>query len=98
MVKIFQYTTVRLYKLGAEMVKNHSNFEEANRIQGIVANADYTIAQAGTAGAKEMLGRLYGYGGDCRRPLPPIDPIAFQALWKHPHVRALIELERSLAW
>lgn len=79
------------------MVKDPSYFEEANRVQGVVANADYTIAQGGIPGTKWILEKLYGYGGHCRRPLPPVEPTAFQALWEHPHVQALVELERSLA-
>jgi len=95
--KFLQYTTARLYELAAAMVKDPSNFEEANRVQGIVANADYTIAQSGIPGTKGILEKLYGYGGHCRRPLPPVEPTAFQALWEHPHVQALVELEKSLA-
>ena len=79
------------------MVKDPSRFEEANHVQGIVANADYIVAQGGIAGVKGILEKLHGYGGHCRRPLPPIEPAALQALWKHPHMQALIELEKSLA-
>lgn len=79
------------------MVKDHSKFEEANRVQGIVANADYILAQGGIAGTKGILEKLYGYGGHCRRPLPPVEPAALQALWENPHVQALIALEMSLA-
>jgi len=96
MVNFLQYTTVKLYELAAAMVKDPSNFEEANRVQGIVANADYIMAQGGVAGTKGILEKLYGYGGRCRRPLPPMEPTAFQALWEHPHVQALIELEKWL--
>lgn len=88
---------MRLYELAAAMVKDPSKFEEANRVQGIVANADYVIAQGGLVGAKGILEKLYGYGGHCRRPLLPIEPAALQALWEHPHLQALIELEKSLA-
>ena len=79
------------------MVKDPSKFEKANHVQGIVANADYIFAQGGIVGAKGILEELYGYGGHCRRPLPPTEPAAIQVLWEHPHVQALVELERSLA-
>lgn len=97
MVIVLQYAAVRLYELAAAMVKDPSKSEEANRVQGIVANADYIAARAGIAGTKGILEKLHGYGGHCRRPLPPIEPPAFQALWEHPHVQALVELEKSLA-
>ena len=71
--------------------------EEAIHIQGIVANADYVMAQNGIAGAKRVLRKLYGYGGLCRRPLPPMTPTALEDLWENPHLQALIKLERSLA-
>lgn len=97
MVRFLQYASARLYELAAAMVKDPSKFEEANRVQGIVANADYILAQGGVSGTKGILEKLYGYGGQCRRPLPQIEPATLQTLWEHPHVQALIELERSLA-
>ena len=97
MVVSLQYASARLYELAAAMVKDPSKFDEANRVQGIVANADYALAQGGIAGTKGVLEKLYGYGGHCRRPVPPMEPAAFQTLWGHPHVQALVELEKSLA-
>jgi len=79
------------------MIKDPSVFEEANRVQGIVANADYVMAQGGVAGTKGVLERLYGYGGLCRRPLPRVESTALKALWENPHLQALVELEKSLA-
>lgn len=79
------------------MLKNPSDFEEANRVQGLVASADYVNAQGGLTGTKGIMKRLYGYGGDSRRPLPRIEPTVLEALWENPHMQALIELEKSLA-
>lgn len=70
---------------------------EAQRLQGIVARADFTIAKAGIAGTKGLLEKLYGYGGNPRRPLPPIEADALTALWEHPHTKELIALERELS-
>ena len=69
---------------------------EAQRVQGIVARADFTVANSGVAGTKWLVEKLYGYGGVPRRPLPPIDPEAAKALWEHPHVQDIIALEREL--
>ena len=70
---------------------------EAQRLQGIVARGDFTIAKAGIAGTKFLMEKLYGYGGKCRKPLPPIEPEAAAALWAHPHVQELVQLERELS-
>ena len=70
---------------------------EAQRLQGIVADADHTIAKASIAGTKALLERLYGYGGNPRKPLPPIDPQATVTLWEHPHTQALVKLEREFS-
>ena len=86
-----------LFKLATTAVNDPSIFEEAIRIQGIVANADYLMARSGITGAKGVLGKLYGYGGQCRRPLPPIKSTALEDLWGHPHLQALIKLEKSLS-
>ena len=97
MVIFLQHSCANLFKLATALVKDPSLSEEANRVQGIVANADYVVAQGGIAGAKGILGKLYGYGGRCRRPLPPATPAALEALWENPHLQALIRLEKSLA-
>lgn len=69
---------------------------EAQSLQGLVARADYTIAKAGISGTKYLLQKFYGYGGDCRKPLPAIDPAIGDALWEHPHTQAVIAIEREL--
>lgn len=70
---------------------------EANRVQGICANGDFTIAKASIAGTKWLLEKAYGYGGLPRKPLPPIDADVAAALWEHPHVQELVKLERQLS-
>ena len=70
---------------------------EAQRLQGIIARADFTLAKASIAGTKFILGKLHGYGGPPRRPLPPIDATAAKDLWEHPHIQALIELEQGFS-
>ena len=70
---------------------------EAQRLQGIVARGDFTIAKSGVPGTKFLLEKMYGYGGFCRRPLPAVDAEAGAAWWAHPHVQELIQLERELS-
>lgn len=70
---------------------------EAQRLQGIVARGDFTIAKASISGTKFLLEKIYGYGGLPRKPLPPIEPAVAEALWAHPHVQDLVKLERELS-
>ena len=77
------------------MLKDSSVFEEANRVQGIVADADYVIARGGVTGIKGVMDRLHGYGGYNRRPLPRVEPAVLEALWENPHLQALIKLEKD---
>jgi 4-hydroxy-2-oxoglutarate aldolase len=88
---------VRCFELAAASVSDRSVLAEAQRVQGIVARGDFTIAKAGIPGTKALLERLQGYGGLCRRPLPPFAPAALDKLWAHPHVVELVALERELA-
>ena len=88
---------MRLFQITAAATSNPSLLPEAQRLQGIIANADFTIAKAGIAGTKFLLDKLYGYGGLPRKPLPPIDADAAEALWAHPHTVALVALEREVA-
>lgn len=69
---------------------------EAQRVQGIVARADFTIAKASIVGTKYLLQRVYGYGGLARKPLPEMSPDAAQALWNHPDTINIIQLENEL--
>ncbi|KAJ7219350.1 hypothetical protein GGX14DRAFT_389929 [Mycena pura] len=83
----------KLFELSEAATDDLSVLPEAQRLQGIIGRADYTIAKASIAGTKFLLEKLYGYGGTTRKPLPPIAPAAAQALWEHPHTQALVMLE-----
>ncbi|KAF8623551.1 hypothetical protein AX15_006322 [Amanita polypyramis BW_CC] len=86
-----------LYKLSVQGSRDPSVLAEARRLQGIIAQADYTIAQASVAGTKALLDKLHGYGGVPRKPLPALSPGEVQALWDHSHTQALVKLERELS-
>ncbi|KAJ3550998.1 hypothetical protein NMY22_g78 [Coprinellus aureogranulatus] len=90
-------TLTKLYQLSEASKKDRSILPEAQRLQGLVARADYTIAKAGISGTKYLLQKLYGYGGNCRKPLPVIDPEVGNTLWEHPHTQAVVAIERELA-
>ena len=92
-----QYTLAKLWELTVAVHKDASLLPEAQRLQGIVARADYTIAKTGIAGTKYLLEKMYGYGGNPRRPLPPIEAAIAEALWAHPHTQELITIERELS-
>ncbi|KAF8636682.1 hypothetical protein AX17_003488 [Amanita inopinata Kibby_2008] len=86
-----------LFRTAEKAKQGRGALAEAQRLQGIIARADYTIAKASIAGTKALLNRLYGYGGAPRRPLPVMEDSAVQTLWDHPHTQALVELEREIA-
>lgn len=88
---------MKLFELSEAAVKDPSLLPEAQRVQGIVARGDFTIAKASIAGTKFLLEKLYGYGGAPRRPLLPTEPEVAEALWAHPHVQDLVKLERELS-
>jgi L-threo-3-deoxy-hexylosonate aldolase len=91
------HSIAKLYELAESSKTELSILPEAQRVQGIVARADFTIAKASIAGTKYLLEKLYGYGGNPRKPLSPIDVSAGEALWDHPHTQALVQLERELS-
>jgi len=97
LANVAPYAISRVFKLSAAAMKDPSALPEAQRLQGIVARADFTIAKASVAGTKYLLERSLGYGGLPRKPLPPIDTDAGEALWNHPHTQELIRLERELS-
>lgn len=76
-------------------VSDPSQLPEAQRYQGVIARADFTIAKTAIAGTKFLLEKMYGYGGVPRKPLTPTEPKAAEALWSHPDVEALVQLERE---
>ena len=94
---LLQHTIVKLYQISVATLTDPSLLPEAQRIQGIAARGDFTIAKAGIAGTKALLQKLYGYGGVPRKPLPPLEEDAFVALWNHPHTQELVALEKELS-
>ncbi|KAK0617310.1 Dihydrodipicolinate synthetase-like protein [Immersiella caudata] len=78
--------TIELYKQG--------KVAEAQAMQDIVAEGDWTAIQGGVVGTKSGLLSWMGYGGVCRSPLP--SPSSEQARkWKE-GFRELFMLEKSL--
>lgn len=61
-----------------------------------MARADRTIALTGIAGTKDLLMRLYGYGGVPRRPLGPVKGGEGERLWGHEHVVELVKEEKRI--
>lgn len=91
------YTLQALFEISEASLHDPSLLPEAQRLQAIVARADFTIAKASIAGTKALLTKLYGYGGNPRKPLPPIEPEAVEMLWNHPDTKALVATERELS-
>ncbi|KAF9246329.1 hypothetical protein BU15DRAFT_85127 [Melanogaster broomeanus] len=97
LANVAPHAIVKLFELSEASKTDPSLLPEAQRLQGIIARADATIAKASIAGTKFLLEKLYGYGGSPRRPLPPIDPAAAEALWEHSHTRDLVRLEQEVS-
>jgi len=91
------HACARLLELSEASLKDASLLPEAQRLQGIIARGDFTIAKASIAGTKYLLEKLYGQGGLPRKPLPPMEPDAAEALWAHPHTQELVRVERELS-
>lgn len=96
LANIAPLSITRLFQLCEAARKDLSLLPEAQRLQGIIARGDHTIAKTGVAGSKYLIERLYGYGGLPRRPLLPVPPAAAKALWEHRHVQDLVKLEWEL--
>lgn len=67
---------------------------EAQRLQAIVARADWVAIQTGIVGAKSVLATEFGYGGHGRKPLPR--PTAAEAARYAEQWREIVTLEKSL--
>ncbi|KAH8093905.1 dihydrodipicolinate synthetase [Cristinia sonorae] len=91
------HAIAKLYEISEATRTDASLIPEAQRLQGIIARGDFTIAKSSIAGTKALLEKLYGYGGAPRKPLLPTEPEKFEALWAHPHVQDLVKLERELS-
>lgn len=59
---------VKVWNLWAE-----GKAEEAQKLQVLLAKADWALARAVVPGTKATLQAYYGYGGKPRRPLPALD-------------------------
>ncbi|KAF8274377.1 dihydrodipicolinate synthetase [Lactarius quietus] len=97
LANVAPYASLRLFELSEAAKKDLSILPEAQRLQGILARADFTIAKTSISGTKFLTEKLFGYGGSPRKPLPPIDPEDAERLWEHPHVQELIKTERELS-
>jgi len=97
LANVAPYASVRLFELSEAATKDPSILPAAQRLQGILARADFTIAKTSIPGTKFLTERLFGYGGSPRKPLPSIDPEDGERLWEHPHVQELIKTERELS-
>lgn len=90
-----QHASLKLFELSEAATKDLSILPEAQRLQGILARADFIVAKASISGTKFLIERLFGYGGLPRKPLPPMNPEDAERLWEHPHVQDLIKTERE---
>jgi len=97
LANIAPHATSALFELSQAALSDRSALPEALKLQAIVGRADFTIAKAGISGTKYLLEKLYGYGGLCRKPLPPISSLAGEALWTHSDTVDLVQLERQLS-
>ncbi|KAJ3517173.1 hypothetical protein NLJ89_g667 [Agrocybe chaxingu] len=97
LANVAPHAIANLFKISETLQKDLTLVPEAQRLQGIIARADNTIAKASIAGTKYILKRMYGYGGVPRKPLPPMEAAAAQALWEHPHTQALVKIEREFS-
>jgi L-threo-3-deoxy-hexylosonate aldolase len=95
LANVAPHATVKLFEISQKTLEDRSLLPEAQRLQGIVARGDFTIAKTSISGTKYLLEKLYGYGGVPRRPLPPIEAADAEALWAHPHVQDLVKLEKE---
>ncbi|KAI0647038.1 dihydrodipicolinate synthetase [Trametes meyenii] len=97
LANVAPHAVATLFEVSEKSKKDLSLLSEAQRLQGIIARADFTIAKTSIAGTKLLLEKLYGYGGNPRKPLPPIEKDAATAIWEHPHTVELVRLERELS-
>jgi len=82
-------TCVRLFDLYAE-----GEVEEAQKLQAIVARADWAVIAGGIMGTKSALQSHFGYGGFPRRPLPK--PSKEDVVQYDAALREVVELEKRL--
>ncbi|KZT28424.1 dihydrodipicolinate synthetase [Neolentinus lepideus HHB14362 ss-1] len=97
LANVAPYACARLFTLAEQSKSDPSVLSEAQRLQGIIARADYTIAKYSIAGTKYLLEKLYGYGGVPRKPLLGLLDEKKEEIWAHPHTQDLVKLERECA-
>jgi len=86
----------KMFELATLARSDLSVLPEAQRLQGIIGRADYTIAKYSIAGTKYLVEKAYGYGGVPRKPLLPLSEEVKNELWTHPHVQEVLQLEREI--
>ncbi|TRM56242.1 hypothetical protein BD626DRAFT_414481 [Schizophyllum amplum] len=90
-------TIAKLWELSCAALKDISLLQEALRVQGIAARADFTIAKTAIPGMKFLIEKEYGYGGLARKPLASLTDAEKKAIWEHPHTQDLLRLEHELS-
>lgn len=73
---------------------HHGKQEEAQRLQQIVARADWILAKAVVPATKATLEAYFGYGGKPRRPLPAIEGKDAQPFING--IKEAMEIEKTL--
>jgi L-threo-3-deoxy-hexylosonate aldolase len=90
------HATAKLFQVCQKAIQDTTLLPESQRLQSIIARGDFTLAKASISGTKYIIQKLYGYGGIPRKPLPPIDATDAEALWVHPNIQELVQLEKEL--
>lgn len=85
----------------AKLSDSSQLLKESQRLQGVIAKADRTVALASVAGTKWLLQRLdpesYPVGSEePRRPLPRTKDEAGETLFAHKNVKALLAEEHKV--
>ncbi|CAG8978796.1 hypothetical protein HYALB_00011061 [Hymenoscyphus albidus] len=86
-------TCVRFWEL-CQAVPGSGSYAEAQRVQNLIANADGVAIKIG--GMKMLLNRLFGYGGEPRRPLMPMEKERGDLVMEEKYIKDLLEFERGL--
>jgi len=92
------HAILRTFDLAAQAAEGKpKSLAEAQKLQGIIARADRTIALTGIAGTKFLLEKAHKYGGLPRRPLVGLTSEQEKAIWNHPDTQELLALEAQCA-
>ncbi|KAK4688935.1 4-hydroxy-2-oxoglutarate aldolase, partial [Tremellales sp. Uapishka_1] len=95
---IFPRSFRKLYDLTQEAIttSDASILAEAQKLQALVAQADFYTSKGHIPGAKRFLRDIKGYGGEAREPIQPISETAYSAMMSNPSVIELLAYEREL--